>query len=382
MSKSLKLFGAAALASGGALLVAYNFADRNIAMVPEDVTRMNGNADPDYMMMFAAAASDAPADGPLELGRAATGEEIAAWDKDVSPDGTGLPAGSGSVEVGEVLFSENCASCHGEFAEGVGNWPKLSGGEGTLADDDPVKTVGSYWPHLSTAWDYVNRSMPFGNAQTLEDDEVYAIVAYILYSNFLVEDDFVLSDANFLEVEMPNAGNFVIDDRPETEYGRFSGEVCMSDCKEAVEITMRAAVLDVTPEDEDAPATNVDEASVEIPEVVEVPDANIDPDLIAAGEKVFRKCKACHQVGEGARNRTGPHLNNLLGRRIGQIDGFKYSKALTEMGDMEKSWDNHSLSDFLEAPKGYAKGTKMAFAGLRSPEEREAILAYLAQFSE
>ena len=172
----------------------------------------------------------------------------AAWDLDVSPDGTGLPAGSGSVEAGEELFSAQCASCHGEFAEGVDNWPKLAGGDDTLADEDPVKTVGSYWPYLSTAWDYVHRSMPFGGAQVLSADETYAIVAYILYSNNLVEEDFVLSNENFLEVKMPNAEGFIVDDRPETEYAKWRGEPCMQDCKADVEITMRATVLDVTPD--------------------------------------------------------------------------------------------------------------------------------------
>ncbi len=98
------------------------------------------------------------------------------------------------------------------------NWPVLAGGFGTLGDKDPVKTVGSYWPYLSTVWDYVNRSMPFGEAQSLSADEVYAIVAYMLYSNDLVDEDFVLSDTNFAEFEMHNARGFVVDDRPETEY--------------------------------------------------------------------------------------------------------------------------------------------------------------------
>ena len=66
-----------------------------------------------------------------------------------------------------MIFTDNCAICHGDFAEGVGNWPKLAGGADTLDREDPVKTVGSYWPYLSTTWDYVNRTMPFGNAQTL-----------------------------------------------------------------------------------------------------------------------------------------------------------------------------------------------------------------------
>jgi cytochrome c len=185
----------------------------------------------------------------LGLGRPALPEEIAAWDLDVRPDGTGLPAGSGDVWTGDELFGEHCAVCHGDFAEGIDNWPKLAGGMGTLNHEDPLKTVGSYWPYLSTTWDYVNRSMPFGNAQSLEPDEVYAIVAYILYSNNLVDEDFVLSNETFLDVEMPNANGFIIDDRTTTE-AHFVTEPCMENCKEEVEITMRARVLDVTPDTE------------------------------------------------------------------------------------------------------------------------------------
>lgn len=185
--------------------------------------------------------------GPLGLGRPALPQEVAAWDLDVSPDGTGLPVGSGSVEVGEELFSANCASCHGEFGEGQGNWPKLAGGKDSLAEADPLKTVGSYWPHLSTSFDYVRRSMPFGNAQSLSTDEVYAITAYILYNNDLVDEDFVLSNENFTSVVLPNAAGFVLDDRATTEVPLFTREPCMENCKPSVEITARAAVLDVTP---------------------------------------------------------------------------------------------------------------------------------------
>jgi len=160
------------------------------------------------------------------IGRAALPEEIAAWDVDVLPGGRGLPEGSGDVWTGEEVFVEKCASCHGDFAEGVDNWPVLAGGFDTLADEDPVKTVGSYWPHLSTAWDYINRSMPFGEAGTLSADETYAIVAYILYSNDLVEDDFVLSRANFGDFQMHNMQGFVIDDRPEQEYAAWRPVLC------------------------------------------------------------------------------------------------------------------------------------------------------------
>ena len=323
------------------------------------------------------------------LGRVALPEEITAWDLDVSPDGTGLPVGSGTVMDGDDLFQENCAVCHGVFAEGSGNWPELAGGMGTLADDDPVKTVGSYWPHLSTAWDYVNRSMPFGNAQSLEPDEVYAIVAYMLYSNDLVDDDFTLSNENFLDVAMPNADGFIVDDREATEYPIWRAEPCMENCKDSVEITMRARVLDVTPETE-TPAAQTEtvteaaaEAAAEAPAetAAEAPAetvvAALDPALVAEGEKVFKKCAACHQVGEGAKSRTGPHLNGVFGRVIGSVEDFRYSKGFDALRDEGRVWDEASMAEFLAAPKAYIKGNKMSFPGLKKEEDILAVEAYL-----
>ena len=321
------------------------------------------------------------------LGRSALPEEIAAWDKDVSPDGTGLPVGSGDVLTGEEVFADQCAVCHGDFAEGVGNWPKLAGGAGTLADDDPLKTVGSYWPYLSTTWDYVNRSMPFGNAQTLEPDEVYAIVAYILYSNDLVDDEFVLSNETFEDVVLPNHDGFIVDDRIETEHSKWIGEPCMENCKEDVKVTMRAMVLDVTPDEGGDDATSAEPEAVEETEVVEEAKGEevaaeevvaIDPELVAAGEKVFKKCKACHQVGEGAKNKTGPILNGIVGKAAGSVEGFKYSKALVAKADEGLVWTDEALAEFLAKPKSYIKGTKMSFAGLRKEKDLAAITAYLA----
>lgn len=326
----------------------------------------------------------------LGLGREALPEEIAAWDVKVMPDGRGLPEGSGSVEDGEMLFSENCAVCHGEFAEGVDRWPVLAGGEGTLADPDPVKTVGSYWPYLSTVYDYVHRSMPYGSAQTLSADDTYAITAYILYSNYLVEEDFVLSNENFLDVEMPNADNFIVDDRDEVELPLFTTEACMENCKETVEITRRAASLDVTPgePDDEAPAEDAaepapveaaqQEAAVEPEAEPEVAVAAADPALIAAGEKVFRKCAACHQVGDDAKDRAGPVLNGVVGRALGAREGFKYSKAMTDAGAEGVAWTEENLAEFLKSPRGFLKGTNMAFAGLKTDEDLKAITAYLA----
>lgn len=196
---------------------------------------------------LALTAGAALADGGFGLGRPATEAEIAAWDIDVRPDGAGLPEGSGTVEDGEELFTDYCAVCHGDFGEGVDRWPVLAGGQGTLADDRPVKTIGSYWPYLSTVWDYVNRAMPFGDSQSLEPDEVYAITAYLMYLNDLVEDDFELGRDNFLDVPLPNEANFFPDDRTDTAV--WSGrDACMTGCKTNVEIVKRAVVLDVTPD--------------------------------------------------------------------------------------------------------------------------------------
>jgi len=323
--------------------------------------------------------------GDFGLGRPALPEEIAAWDVKIMPDGRGLPEGSGDVWTGDEVFAENCAVCHGDFAEGVGNWPKLAGGWDTLDREDPLKTVGSYWPYLSTVWDYVNRSMPFGNAQSLSADEVYAITAYILYSNNLVDEDFTLSHENFTEVEMPNADGFIVDDRAETEYPKWTGEPCMENCKEEVKITMRARVLDVTPDEEEAEAAPVEAEPVAVAEAAPAAEpevAAVDPALIEAGEKVFKKCKACHQVGEGAKNRAGPVLNGVMDRAAGSVEGFKYSSALKDKAAEGLMWNEETLSAFLANPRGYMKGTKMSFAGLKSEEDQAAIAAYLSSFSD
>jgi cytochrome c len=273
--------------------------------------------------------------------------------------------------------------------------------------------------------------MPFGNAQSLSDDDVYAVTAYLLSLNFLVDDDFVLSRKSFAEVaELPNAGAFYMDDRDAEEFPDFvSTDVCMENCKESVEITKRAAVLDVTPEGdgEGAEEAGSSEASAdsgdtqEAAEVEEAPEATQesvemaqaqdatsdapeadagadttdtveetpateesaeasaepDPELVAAGEKLFRQCQACHQIGDGAKNRVGPQLNGVAGRRIGAVEDFKYSNVFAEAHDAEEVWDDERLSAFLMDPRGTFAGTKMSFRGLKDQEEADAMVAYL-----
>ncbi|MBF9033089.1 c-type cytochrome [Rhodobacterales bacterium HKCCE2091] len=342
-----------------------------------------------YLISAAILAAAAPAlaqetapsrDGGFGLGRAALPEEVAAWDIDIRPDGAGLPAGSGNVWTGEELFVDQCSACHGDFGEAVGRWPQLAGGFGTLDGEDPVKTVGSYWPYLSTVWDYVHRAMPYGNAGSLSADDTYAIVAYLMYLNNMVEDDFVLSDETFLDVEMPNAGGFYMDDRDTEELPLFSAEPCMESCADSIEVTMRAAVLDVTPEGDGggidlegggggsaaAPAA-AEEAPAPEPE-------GPDPALVAEGESLFRQCSACHQIGEGASNRVGPALNGIVGAEAGTREGFRYSPALAEAGI---TWTHENLAAYLLDPRGFISGNRMAFRGLRDAAEAEAMIAYL-----
>jgi S-disulfanyl-L-cysteine oxidoreductase SoxD len=191
----------------------------------------------------------------LGIGRVALPEEIKAWDISVMPDGRGLPVGRGTAKQGEQIFIEKCAACHGEFAEGVGRWPVLAGGTGTLKNDRPEKTVGSFWPATSTLFDYVRRAMPYGNAQSLEADEIYALSAYILHMSDVIKDpDMELNEKNFAGIKLPNSGNFYDDDREKTERHFWKKEVCMTNCrKDSPSVTGRAMVLDVTPDSKTAP---------------------------------------------------------------------------------------------------------------------------------
>jgi cytochrome c len=186
----------------------------------------------------------------LGIGREAKPDEIAGWDIDIRPDGQGLPAGKGTALQGEAIYMQQCAACHGEFGESAGRWPILSGGDNTLASDDPVKSIGSYWPYASTVMDYIRRAMPFGNAQSLKDDELYAVTAYVLYLNDIIKDDkFELNAETFKTIKLPNEANFRNDDRETTEKALWRKSPCMTNCLPgAARITGRARVIDVTPE--------------------------------------------------------------------------------------------------------------------------------------
>lgn len=159
-----------------------------------------------------------------ELGTPITHEQFALWDINVLPDGTGLPEGEGTVTLGEALYQAQCLACHGAKLEG-GIGTALVGGEGSLATEKPLKTIGSYWPYATTLYDYVRRTMPFQTPQSLTDDEVYSVVAYLLHENDIVPADIILNAESLAKIEMPNRNNFYVDDRPDT-----ANERCMTDC--------------------------------------------------------------------------------------------------------------------------------------------------------
>ncbi len=102
----------------------------------------------------------------------------------------------------------------------------------------------------------------------------------------------------------------------------------------------------------------------------------------AEGEKVFRKCQACHMVGADAEDRVGPVLNGIIGHTAGTREGFKYSPAMQEAGAGGLVWTAETIAEFLTKPKDFVKGTKMTFAGLRKEEDVANVIAYLASFGE
>jgi len=136
----------------------------------------------------------------------------------VMPDGRGLPPGSGSVEYGKVVYAAQCAACHGPNLQG-GTGDRLIGGRGTLVNDDPtkapVKTIESYWPYATTIFDYVKRTMPFNTPDSLSNDQVYAVTAYILSEAKIVPPDTTLDAVSLAAVKMPNRDGFIPDPRPE-----------------------------------------------------------------------------------------------------------------------------------------------------------------------
>lgn len=174
------------------------------------------------------------------FGRPATPQEIAGWDIDVRPDGRGLPDGKGSVAQGQSIYDEKCASCHGTFGES-NDYLQLAGGVGTLASDQPQRTTGSKLNYATTLFDYIRRAMPFNAPQSLTDDEVYALTAYVLNLNDILPADASLDRKSILAVRMPNRDGFTTDHGFMTRDGKpdTHNTACMRNCGPEPQIASR-----------------------------------------------------------------------------------------------------------------------------------------------
>jgi S-disulfanyl-L-cysteine oxidoreductase SoxD len=177
-----------------------------------------------FVVFALGCATPVQAQSPYGIGRAATPAEIAGWNIDVDRDGNNLPPGSGTVSHGRAVFDQQCAACHGAKGEG-GIGDQLVGGQGTLATPKPVRTVGSYWPYAPTLFDYIRRAMPQNAPQSLSNEDVYAVSAYILNLNGLLPATATLDARSLRAIKMPNRNMFVGDTRPDVK-----NPACITGC--------------------------------------------------------------------------------------------------------------------------------------------------------
>lgn len=141
------------------------------------------------------------------LGVPATAEQVAGWDVSIGPDGAGLPAGSGTAAAGKSVYEAKCVACHGVDGAGRPN-DQLVGGQGTIREAAPIRTIGSYWPYATTLFDYVRRAMPYVTPHSLTADETYALTAYLLAQNGVIGASDVMNATTLPKVVMPNRDNF------------------------------------------------------------------------------------------------------------------------------------------------------------------------------
>lgn len=182
--------------------------------------------------LLAACSTSTSNTNPKNISGAAFGKPISEqalvlWNIDIrTQDGLGLPAGSGNAVVGEKIYNQKCSSCHGPDAKGGPMYGTMVGGIGSFKTNTRVLTPGSMYPYAPILFDYVRRAMPLNAPQSLTNDEVYALSAYILSLNGLVDKTAEMNSKTLAAVQMPNRDGFYVDDRPDTKATR-----CMTNCK-------------------------------------------------------------------------------------------------------------------------------------------------------
>lgn len=160
------------------------------------------------------------------FGRPIAEADLAAWNIDIrTQDGAGLPAGKGDAVQGKVVYGEKCVACHGPDAKGGPVFGTMVGGIGSFKTNVRVLTPGSMYPYAPILFDYIRRAMPMDRPQSLTNDEVYAVSAYLLNLNGLIGPNDEMNSKSLAMVKMPNRDGFIIDDRPDTKAVR-----CMKDC--------------------------------------------------------------------------------------------------------------------------------------------------------
>ncbi len=152
----------------------------------------------------------------VNLGKRISQSDLAPWDIDIEPSGTGLPAGSGTSDQGASIFADNCSACHGDGGKGATTTtsgapaaPPVVSDTKRNGIDDTTLTIANYWPYATTLFDYIRRAMPWTAPRSLTDDQVYALTAYILAQNKLIDAKLVINSQTLPKVQMPNRDGFI-----------------------------------------------------------------------------------------------------------------------------------------------------------------------------
>jgi S-disulfanyl-L-cysteine oxidoreductase SoxD len=299
-------------------------------------------------LAFVGMASSAVAQVSYEgIGRAATPNEVAAWDIDVRPDFKGLPKGSGSVEDGMAIWEAQCASCHGTFGESNEVFTPIVGGTtqedietGRVANltnpNQPQRSTLMKVPTVSTLWDYIHRAMPWNNPRTLTPDQTYAVLAYILNLGEIVDEDFVLTNENIAQIQdrMPNRNGMTLEHGMWTVDGTpdVKNVICMENCVEEVKVTSalpdyaRNAHYNLAEQNRlFGPYRGVDTTK---PPLAELPGAGYQVVIAQADttasvdpKALFTKnnCAACHAANS---RMVGPSIVEMSEKYSGQPDAL------------------------------------------------------------